>query len=128
MKRRSLASRQQHRPLIGVTTSEVRAAERVTPLPEGEPTGREMALGMPYLKGLEEAGGLERSGLRSELDDVTAEVRSEMLGAVAAEFDAVHSIERAEAVGAMDRIIAAADLRAELVAAVERGMARTAAR
>jgi putative glutamine amidotransferase len=58
MKRRSLASRRQRRPLIGVTTSEVRAAERVNPLPEGEPTGREMALGLPYLKGLEAAGGL----------------------------------------------------------------------
>lgn len=58
MTRRSLASRQQRRPLIGVTTSEVRAAERVTPLPEGEPVGREMALGLPYLQGLEAAGGL----------------------------------------------------------------------
>ncbi len=57
MKRRSLASRHE-RPLIGVTTSEVRAAERVTPLPEGEPRGREMALGLPYLRGLETAGGL----------------------------------------------------------------------
>ena len=57
MKRRSLASRQQ-RPLIGVTTSEVRPAERVTPLPEGEPLGKEMALGITYLKGIEAAGGL----------------------------------------------------------------------
>ncbi len=57
MKRRSLASRHE-RPLIGVTTSEVRPAERVTPLPEGEPRGREMALGLPYLQGLEAAGGL----------------------------------------------------------------------
>src|ERR1700760_638032 len=57
MKRRSLASRQQ-RPLIGVTTSEVRPAERVTPLPEGEPLGKEMALGIPYLKAIEAAGGL----------------------------------------------------------------------
>jgi putative glutamine amidotransferase len=57
MKRRSLASRHE-RPLIGVTTSEVRPAERVTPLPEGEPRGREMALGLPYLRGLEVAGGL----------------------------------------------------------------------
>jgi putative glutamine amidotransferase len=57
MKRRSLASRHE-RPLIGVTTSEVRAAERVTPLPEGEPQGREMALGLKYLRGIEEAGGL----------------------------------------------------------------------
>ncbi|HEX2706693.1 MAG TPA: hypothetical protein VHM66_01630 [Solirubrobacterales bacterium] len=56
MKHRSLASRHE-RPLIGVTTSEVRAAERITPTPEGEPRGREMALGLPYLKGLEAAGG-----------------------------------------------------------------------
>ncbi|MGV1049099.1 MAG: gamma-glutamyl-gamma-aminobutyrate hydrolase family protein [Solirubrobacterales bacterium] len=58
MRRRSLASRQQRRPLIGVTTSEVRAAERVNPMPEGEPVGREMALGLTYLKGIEAAGGL----------------------------------------------------------------------
>jgi putative glutamine amidotransferase len=44
MKLRSLASRE-HRPLIGVTTSEVRPKERVNPVPEGEPIGKEMALG-----------------------------------------------------------------------------------
>ena len=57
MKRRSLASHQE-RPLIGVTTSELRPAERVTPLSEGEPRGTEMALGLPYLQGIEAAGGL----------------------------------------------------------------------
>ncbi|HEX6667224.1 MAG TPA: gamma-glutamyl-gamma-aminobutyrate hydrolase family protein [Solirubrobacterales bacterium] len=57
MKHRSLASRGE-RPLIGVTTSEVRPAERVNPVPEGEPRGHEMALGLPYLRGLEAAGGL----------------------------------------------------------------------
>ena len=57
MKRRSLASLHM-RPLIGVTTSEVREAERVTLVPEGEPRAREMALGMPYLRGLEAAGAL----------------------------------------------------------------------
>src|ERR1700742_1734707 len=57
MKLRSLASRQ-HRPLIGVTTSEVRPKERVQPVPEGEPLGKEMALGVTYLKAIEEAGGL----------------------------------------------------------------------
>jgi len=57
VKRRSLASRDE-RPLIGVTTSELRPAERVTPLPEGEPRGSEMALGLPYLQGIEAAGGL----------------------------------------------------------------------
>lgn len=57
MKLRSLASRE-HRPLIGVTTSEVRPKERVHPVPEGEPIGKEMALGIPYLKAIEAAGGL----------------------------------------------------------------------
>ena len=51
-------------------------------------------------------------------------VRTEKLGEVAAEFDAVHSVQRARDVGSVHRIIAAADLRPELIAAVERGMAR----
>ncbi len=58
MKRRSLASRRDRPPLIGVTTSEVRRAQTVEPTPEGEPPRHEMALGLPYLRGLEAAGGL----------------------------------------------------------------------
>lgn len=46
------------RPLIGVTTSEVRRAETVEPTPEGEPPRPEMALGLTYLRAIEEAGGL----------------------------------------------------------------------
>jgi putative glutamine amidotransferase len=46
------------RPLIGVTTSEVRLAERVQLTPEGEPPDREMALGMKYLRAIERSGGL----------------------------------------------------------------------
>jgi putative glutamine amidotransferase len=46
------------RPLIGVTTSEMREAVRTTPLPEGDPPTREMALGMVYVKAVEQAGGL----------------------------------------------------------------------
>ncbi len=46
------------RPLIGVTTSEMRPAARTTPTPQGEPPRREMALGMLYLKAVEAAGGL----------------------------------------------------------------------
>lgn len=44
-------------PLIGVTTSEVRAAEDVRPVAEGEPRRREMALGLTYLRAIERAGG-----------------------------------------------------------------------
>ena len=65
---------------------------------------------------------------RAELATTLDAVRTEKLGEVAAEFDAIHSVERAKAVGSVHRIIAAADLRPELVAAVERGMARVDAR
>ncbi|MET0577894.1 MAG: carboxyl transferase domain-containing protein, partial [Ilumatobacteraceae bacterium] len=70
------------------------------------------------------AGPSEVGARRAELSATSTLVRTEMLGAVAAEFDAVHSVERAQAVGSVHRIIAAADLRPELIAAVERGMAR----
>jgi putative glutamine amidotransferase len=45
-------------PLIAVTTSEVRVASQVEPVPEGEPARPEMALGMRYLEAIEAAGGL----------------------------------------------------------------------
>ena len=46
------------RPLIGVTTSEVRLESRAEPLPEGDPPQREMALGMVYMRAVEKAGGI----------------------------------------------------------------------
>jgi putative glutamine amidotransferase len=46
------------RPLIGVTTSEMREAVRTHPLPTGDPPQREMALGMVYLRAVERAGGI----------------------------------------------------------------------
>ena len=45
-------------PLIGVTTSEVRLPPNSRPLKEGDPPQREMALGLPYLRAIERAGGL----------------------------------------------------------------------
>jgi putative glutamine amidotransferase len=45
-------------PLIGITTSEVRRAERNDPTPEGEPAQHEMALGMPYVRALARAGAI----------------------------------------------------------------------
>jgi acetyl-CoA carboxylase carboxyltransferase component len=63
-------------------------------------------------------------GLRARLAETTARVRSEKLGEVADEFDAVHTIERARAVGSVDRIIQARELRPYIVDALERGMAR----
>jgi putative glutamine amidotransferase len=46
------------RPLIGVTTSEVRVPDHVDPLPQSDPRRAEMALGMKYLVAVERAGGI----------------------------------------------------------------------
>lgn len=73
---------------------------------------------------LESAVGAERAELQNELGEVMQAVRSEMLGVVAAEFDAVHSIERAKAVGSVHEIIPASRLRPELIDAVARGLER----
>jgi acetyl-CoA carboxylase carboxyltransferase component len=70
------------------------------------------------------ADAVERARLRAELATVRSSIRSEKLGEVAAEFEAVHDIERARRVGSVHAIIAAAELRPRLIAAVERGMER----
>jgi len=46
------------RPLIGVTTSEVRFADHIEQTPQSDPPRREMALGLTYLRAIETAGGL----------------------------------------------------------------------
>jgi putative glutamine amidotransferase len=46
------------RPLIAVTTSEVRDGAAVIPTPHGEPPQYEMALGLKYLHAVESAGGI----------------------------------------------------------------------
>ena len=45
-------------PLIGVTTSEVRTARTLKPIPHGEPTPHEFALAVSYVRAIELAGGL----------------------------------------------------------------------
>ena len=80
----------------------------------------------PRVKELEarlaEATGVEQARLSTELADVRASVRSEKLGQVAAEFDAVHSIHRAVSVGSVDGVISAAELRPRIIAALEAGL------
>ncbi len=73
---------------------------------------------------LASADGLERARLRSELTELRAAVRSEKLGEAAAEFDAVHSIERAVKVGSVDAIIPARELRPRLIDVLESGLAK----
>ena len=71
---------------------------------------------------IEAADGAERQRLRAERDALWAQVRSEKLGQLAAEFDAIHSVQRAVEVGSVDRVVRATALRPALVDAVERGM------
>ena len=60
--------------------------------------------------------------LRAELTQLRETVRLEKLGEVAAEFDSIHTVQRAQEVGSVHGIIGAAALRPSLVAAVERGI------
>ncbi len=73
---------------------------------------------------LASAEGTEKTRLRAEEALLYQAVRSQKLGEVATEFDRVHSVERAQAVGSVHRIIPPAELRPYLVAAVERGIGR----
>ena len=66
--------------------------------------------------------------LRGSLRETYDAVHAEKLGEVAAEFDRIHSIQRALAVGSVDEIIPATGLRPYIVDALERGMAQTGRR
>jgi len=68
----------------------------------------------------------EQVQLRNQLAEVQETVRLEKLGEVAAEFDAIHTVERAERVGSVHRIVPASELRPYLIDAVERGMRNAA--
>jgi len=72
------------------------------------------------------AAGAERAALATELFGLRSSVRVEKLGQVAAEFDAVHSIQRAVEVGSVDAVIAARDVRPRIIATVDAWMARGA--
>ncbi len=66
--------------------------------------------------------GAERAALSARLAEVQASVRAEKLGEVAAEFDRIHSIQRAVEVGSVDAIISVAELRPAIIDAIERGL------
>jgi acetyl-CoA carboxylase carboxyltransferase component len=74
---------------------------------------------------LDDAQGDERASLRLALAELRASVRSDKLGEVAAEFDSVHTVERALQVGSIDAIIPAARLRPHLIEALERLIGQT---
>jgi hypothetical protein len=75
-------------------------------------------------KEISAAGEREQRELRARLPRLLQAIRSEKLGEVAEEFDAVHSVQRALKVGSLDRIVPPATLRPYLIEALERGMAR----
>jgi acetyl-CoA carboxylase carboxyltransferase component len=70
------------------------------------------------------ASGTDRGPLAAELEELRASVRAEKLNEVAAEFDRVHSIQRAVRVGSVDAVISAAEMRPRIIAAIESGLAR----
>jgi len=73
---------------------------------------------------LARAEGQARGRLNARRDEVWRSVYAETLGRVAEEFDRIHSVQRAEAMGSVHRIIAPAELRPYLVSAIERGIER----
>ena len=70
------------------------------------------------------AEGAEKVQLRKQWEDIFKVVHSEKLGEMAAEFDRVHTVQRALQVGALNCIIPPAELRPYLIDAVARGIAR----
>ena len=68
------------------------------------------------------SGGADAGAARARLAEITAAVRSAKLSEAADEFDRIHTVQRALAVGSVDRIISAEALRPYIVDALDRGM------
>ena len=61
---------------------------------------------------------------RAALDAVLREVTLEKQAETAAEFDAIHSVQRAKEVGSLTDILAPANLRASVIDALEQAASR----
>jgi acetyl/propionyl-CoA carboxylase alpha subunit/acetyl-CoA carboxylase carboxyltransferase component len=68
------------------------------------------------------ATGAERAAITAELAERRSSVRAEKVSEVAAEFDGIHSIERAVEVGSVDAIVSTAELRPSIIAAIAKTM------
>ncbi len=64
----------------------------------------------------------KKAELVSELAEVRASVRAEKLSALAAEFDAIHSIQRAVEIGSVDAVVAAKELRCAIAGHIDTWM------
>jgi len=71
-----------------------------------------------------DATGSDAGTARAHLAEIRAAVHAEKLSEVADEFDGVHTVERALAVGSVDQIITAQGLRPYIVDALDRGMSK----
>jgi len=74
------------------------------------------------LQAMNTAEAAEKRRLRTQWDELFKVVHSEKLGEVAAEFDRVHSVQRALKVAALHHILPPANLRPYLINAIERGI------
>jgi acetyl-CoA carboxylase carboxyltransferase component len=74
------------------------------------------------------AEGNDRVRLRAEVAELSTVVHAEKLGDVAAEFDRIHSVERAREMGSISAIVPADRLRPYVIDAIDRGVARELAR
>jgi len=77
---------------------------------------------LDVVEAVSNAEGAQKAALLTDLAVLRSGVRSQKLGEVAAEFDGIHSIERAVEVGSVDAVISAHELRPQLVRAIERGL------
>lgn len=71
------------RPVIGVSSSEIRIPEHLKQIPKGEPPHREICLGIPYLNSVQQVGGvpliiapMHRDTIDSVLDSIDGLVLS----------------------------------------------------
>ena len=71
-----------------------------------------------------ETSGADRAMLSAALAEAQSSVRAEKVAEVAAEFDRIHSIQRAVDVGSVDAIISVAELRPRIIDAIEHGRRR----
>jgi acetyl-CoA carboxylase carboxyltransferase component len=71
------------------------------------------------------AEGAERQRLRAQREATWPDVHAQRLGELAAEFDSIHSVERALEMGSISRIIEPATLRPFLVDAVDASIRRS---
>ena len=76
----------------------------------------------PLSEAIAKAEGAQKGRLRAQWEELFKVIHSEKLGELAAEFDRVHSVQRALDVGALNCILPPAKLRPYLIHAVERGI------